>query len=188
MKRSLDLIIALGAVIVTLPLLVATAVAILWESGRPVLFVQERVGRYGRIFRMFKFRSMVTNASSVGPHFTVPGDARVTGVGRIIRRLSIDELPQLLNVLRGDMSLIGPRPLLPIQAEQFTEEQWEFRNSVRPGLTGLAQATVRSLGTRAERIALDLQYVREAHGLKGLWLDAKIAGQTLVRLSGKGSN
>ncbi|MDB5942474.1 MAG: sugar transferase [Ramlibacter sp.] len=184
MKRAMDLVLSLAALLLLSPLMLATAAAVALESGRPVLFVQPRVGRCGREFGMFKFRSMVKNAAAIGPHYTGSNDARVTRVGRFIRRTSLDELPQLINVLRGDMSLVGPRPDLPAQRCDYSEADWRERCSVRPGITGLAQARLRSQATPAQRLALDLQYVREC----GLALDLRILGWTLARLGGRGSN
>ena len=109
---------------------------------------------------------------------------RITRVGRFLRRSSIDELPQIINVLAGDMSLVGPRPDVPAQRELYSAADWAQRCSVRPGITGLAQAIIRSEGTPQERLALDLRYTREA----GVWLDIKIMFWTLGRLGGKGSN
>lgn len=178
MKRALDLLLSLLALLLLSPLMLAAALAIRLESGRPVLFVQRRVGRGGREFGMFKFRSMVKGAASVGPHYTSACDPRVTRVGRLLRLTSIDELPQLVNVLVGDMSLVGPRPNLPLQRDLYRAEEWELRCTVRPGLTGLAQALLRSAGSVEECLALDLRYVREA----SLWLDLKIMLWTLRTL------
>ncbi|WP_296354646.1 sugar transferase [Ramlibacter sp.] len=180
----MDLLVALAAILVLSPLLLATAAAVLLESGRPVLFRQVRIGRGGREFGMYKFRSMVRNAAAVGPYFTAAGDPRITRVGRFIRRTSIDELPQLFNVLRGDMSLVGPRPDVPAQRALYTEAEWALRCSVRPGITGLAQALLRSAATEQQRRELDLRYARE-HTLR---LDMKIVGWTFGRLGGRGSN
>lgn len=166
------------------PLLLLAAVCIAWESGFPVLFRQTRLGLLGREFGMFKFRSMVKNAAAIGPYFTADNDPRITRVGRFIRRTSIDELPQLINVLAGDMSLVGPRPDVPAQRGLYTDADWAQRCSVRPGITGLAQALLRSEGSEAQRLALDLRYSREA----SLWLDLKILWWTLGRLSGRGAN
>lgn len=188
MKRLMDIVLSLAALLVLSPLLLAVALAILAHDGAPVLFRQKRVGQGGREFGMLKFRSMVNNAASIGPYFTSANDPRITPVGRFIRRTSLDELPQLINVLLGDMSLVGPRPDVPQQRAQYTEPEWQARCSVRPGVTGLAQALMRSEGTQAQRCALDLRYARDAHGLRGLWLDIKIMVWTLKRLSGRGSN
>jgi lipopolysaccharide/colanic/teichoic acid biosynthesis glycosyltransferase len=184
MKRALDVALAALALVLLCPFMAAAALAILAESGRPVLFRQARVGRGGRSFEMYKFRSMVVDASARGAYFTSAHDSRITPVGRILRRTSIDELPQLINVLKGDMSLVGPRPDLPVQRSLYTETQWAERCSVRPGITGLAQALRRSEATQAERLSLDLRYVRE----HSLWLDLRILGWTLARLAGRGSN
>lgn len=184
MKRLLDLVIALSALLVLAPVWLLAALAIALESGGPVLFQQTRLGLKGREFNMLKFRSMRQNAAASGPYFTAANDARITRVGRFIRRTSIDELPQLFNVLRGDMSLVGPRPDVPVQRGLYSDADWAQRCSVRPGITGLAQALLRSEATEAQRLALDLRYTREA----SVWFDLKILGLTVARLSGKGSN
>ncbi len=184
MKRGIDIALSLAALVLLSPLLAAATLAILLEDGRPVLFRQTRVGQGGREFGMFKFRSMVRHAASIGPWHTADGDPRITRVGRFIRRTSVDELPQLLNVLRGEMSLVGPRPDVPAQQALYRPADWAERCSVRPGVTGLAQALLRSQATEAQRLELDLRYVREA----SLWLDLRIIGWTVARLGGKGSN
>ena len=184
MKRLIDIAVALVALLVLAPLLLLVAVAIALESGRPVLFQQTRLGLNGRAFNMLKFRSMRQDAAATGPYFTAANDTRITRVGRFIRRTSMDELPQLINVLRGDMSLVGPRPDVPAQRSSYSDADWAQRCSVRPGITGLAQALLRSEATEAQRLALDLSYTREA----SVWVDLKIMGLTVARLSGKGSN
>jgi len=133
---------------------------------------------------MLKFRSMVRNAAALGSHQTAADDPRVTRVGRFIRRTSIDELPQLLNVLVGDMSLVGPRPDVPVQRSLYTDEQWTLRCSVRPGITGLAQALLRSAATPEQRLELDLRYARQ----RDLWLDLKIMAWTVKLLGGAKGN
>jgi len=184
MKRVFDVVFAAGALALLCPVMAVAAVAILVETGPPVLFRQVRVGQGGRAFEMYKFRSMVAGAAAAGPYFTLRHDRRVTHVGRFLRRTSIDELPQLVNVLKGDMSLVGPRPDLPVQRSLYTDAQWAERCSVRPGITGLAQALRRSEASETERLLLDLRYVRE----RSLWLDLRILGWTLARLTGRGSN
>jgi lipopolysaccharide/colanic/teichoic acid biosynthesis glycosyltransferase len=184
MKRAVDLAFAALALVLLSPLLGAVALAVALEGGRPVLFRQVRVGRGGREFGLYKFRSMVRDAAQRGSYQTTASDPRITRVGRFIRRTSLDELPQLVNVLRGEMSLIGPRPDVPAQRALYTPEDWALRCSVRPGITGLAQALLRSEATPAQRLALDLQYVRE-HGLA---MDLRICLLTVKRLAGKGSN
>lgn len=183
-KRLFDLVTGGAALLLLSPLLLATALAVALESGRPVLFRQTRVGLHGRPFGMFKFRSMVKNAASLGPYYTSSDDPRITRVGRFIRRTSLDELPQLFNVLKGDMSLVGPRPDVPAQQNLYSEADWAQRCSVRPGITGLAQALYRSDSTEAQRLEADLRYTREA----SLWLDLRICWWTLRRLRGQGAN
>ena len=184
MKRCVDVLLSLLALTLLSPVLLLTMLAIAWESGRPIFFKHQRVGLGEQAFGMFKFRSMVKNAASIGPYHTADNDPRVTRVGRFIRKTSIDELPQLLNVLRGEMSLVGPRPYVQVQSKDYSAQDCALRHSIPPGITGLAQATVRSQGTLEQSLALDLQYVRE----HGLWMDAKIMMMTLARITGKGSN
>lgn len=184
MKRLIDIALSLAAVGLLLPVFLLVALAIWVDDGRPIFFRQLRVGKGDREFGMFKFRSMVKNAAVVGPYYTSADDSRITRTGRFIRRTSIDELPQLLNVLMGDMSLVGPRPDVPAQRAHYNKADWSLRCSVRPGVTGLAQARLRSAATPQERLDLDLRYVRE----HSLGMDIKIMALTLGRLSGKGSN
>jgi lipopolysaccharide/colanic/teichoic acid biosynthesis glycosyltransferase len=184
MKRLMDFSLSLLALLVLAPVLLGTALAVVLESGFPALFRQTRVGLQGREFGMYKFRSMVKNAAALGPYFTSANDPRITRVGRFIRRTSLDELPQLINVLLGDMSLVGPRPDVPAQRSLYSAADWNQRCSVRPGITGLAQAMYRSDSTEAQRLEADLRYTRE----KSLWLDIKICWWTLRRLSGRGAN
>jgi lipopolysaccharide/colanic/teichoic acid biosynthesis glycosyltransferase len=183
-KRIFDVLLSLLALTLLSPVLVAAAIAIVAESGPPVFFRQVRVGLHGREFGMVKFRSMVPDAAARGPYHTLTDDPRITRVGAFLRRSSIDELPQLLNVLKGDMSLVGPRPDVPLQRALYTEADWAARCSVKPGITGLAQALIRSGGVAGQRLALDLQYVRE----QNFWLDLKILWLTLGRLRGKDAN
>jgi lipopolysaccharide/colanic/teichoic acid biosynthesis glycosyltransferase len=184
MKRLMDITLSLLALLLLSPLLLLAAMAVALESGLPVVFVQRRVGLGGREFGMYKFRSMVKDAAAIGPYFTDTDDPRITRVGRVLRRTSIDELPQLLNVLKGDMSLVGPRPDVPEQRKLYSDEDWALRCSVRPGITGWSQAVFRSGGSQELRLGLDLRYVRE----HSVWLDLRILAMTLKRLSGKGSN
>ena len=184
MKRGMDIVLSIAALLVLAPVLLGAAIAIALETGFPVLFRQTRLGLNGREFSMYKFRSMVKNASQVGPYFTTDNDPRITRVGRFIRRTSLDELPQLINVLTGDMSLVGPRPDVPAQQSLYTPADWAQRCSVRPGITGLAQALYRSTSTEAQRLEADLRYAREA----SLWLDLKICWWTVRRLGGQGAN
>src|SRR5438128_2132776 len=160
MHRMLD--IALGGVglAVSSPFLALAAVAVKVEDGGPVLYRQSRVGKGGVDFELLKLRTMVVGAEKLGAGYAVDkGDARITRTGRLLRRLSIDELPQLWNVVRGDMSVIGPRPTLRYQVEQYDERQ-RRRLEVKPGITGWAQIHGRASLPWAERIELDLWYVR----------------------------
>lgn len=167
-----------------MPLLLITGALIRLQDGGPSLFGQQRVGKKGRVFRMWKFRSMVINAESLGGFSTADHDPRITPVGRFIRRTSLDELPQLLNVLVGDMSIVGPRPDVPAQRGLYTEEQWIVRHSVRPGITGLAQSTMRSDATTEQRKEMDLAYAKNV----SLALDARIILMTIKQVIFKGGN
>ena len=159
MNRAADVAIAGVGLAVTGPILGLAAVATKLDGGGPVLYRQTRVGKDGKDFEVLKVRSMVVGAERLGTGYAVDhGDARITRVGRILRRTSIDELPQLWNVLRGDMSVIGPRPTLRYQVEQYDEHQ-RRRLEVRPGLTGWAQIHGRASLPWAERIELDVWYV-----------------------------
>lgn len=184
MKRSFDFITALFVLIVTAPMLFIIAVLIKIESRGPIVFRQPRVGREGVEFCIFKFRSMVNGADKKGPHYTASDDNRITKVGRFIRKTSIDELPQLFNVLQGNMSLVGPRPNVIAQKGEYTENEWCKRNSVRPGITGLAQATLRSEATPEERTALDLEYVDKSSFV----FDLQIMLMTVKQIVSKGGN
>lgn len=136
-KRLLDLLLAAAGLTVTMPLFLVVAIVILCTSGRPVLFSQDRVGLQGRPFRVFKFRTMVRNADRMGGSVSTVTDARITRVGRILRRTKIDEIPQLLNVLKGDMSFVGPRPDVPEIIAGYTESMLRIL-TVRPGITSIA--------------------------------------------------
>ena len=169
LKHGLDVLAAAAGLVLLAPLLLLTAVLILLTMGRPVLFVQRRGGLHGRSFRMFKFRTMVPGAEGrrdqmlaenemSGPVFKVADDPRVTGLGRLLRKTSIDELPQLLNVLRGEMSLVGPRPL-PVKEQQEITGWRRRRLSMKPGITGLWQVSGRNTVDFEDWMKLDLQYV-----------------------------
>jgi lipopolysaccharide/colanic/teichoic acid biosynthesis glycosyltransferase len=159
MNRAADIALAGVGLVLTSPLLAAAAIAIKLEDRGPVLFRQRRVGEGGEDFELLKLRSMVVDAERHGAGFAVDrGDARITRVGRFLRRTSIDELPQLWNIVRGDMSVIGPRPTLRYQVDRYTERQ-RRRLDVRPGLTGWAQIHGRATLPWEERIELDVWYV-----------------------------
>jgi lipopolysaccharide/colanic/teichoic acid biosynthesis glycosyltransferase len=168
-KRALDVAVGSGVLLVLVPLLVACVIAVRLDSRGPAVFRQPRVGRDGRLFTIFKLRTMVADAEARraelldrnemdGPLFKIAADPRITRVGRILRKLSIDELPQLVNVLRGDMSLVGPRPALPREAETWAPELHE-RLRVRPGITGLWQVSGRSDSSFEDYVRYDLEYV-----------------------------
>ena len=160
MNRAADVALAGSALVLASPLLALAAVAVKLEDGGPVLYRQTRVGRDGADFELLKLRTMVVGAEKMGAGLSVNrGDSRITRAGRVLRRLSADELPQLWNVVRGDMSVIGPRPTLRYQVERYDERQ-RHRLDVKPGITGWAQIHGRATLPWAERIELDLWYVR----------------------------
>jgi lipopolysaccharide/colanic/teichoic acid biosynthesis glycosyltransferase len=179
----LDLVIAIPASIVAAPLIALAAVAIRLESPGHPIYRQRRVGRDGRPFEIYKLRTMVRGAEFTGAGLAIQeGDDRITRVGQILRRYSLDELPNLWNVLRGDMSIVGPRPTLTVQVEQYTERQ-RGRLAVKPGLTGWAQVHGRASLPWTERIELDLWYVEH----RSLALDLKIIARTIgMVLTGQG--
>ena len=159
MNRALDIVIAGSALVVTSPALAVAALAVKLSDGGPVLYRQARVGRDGADFELLKLRTMVVGAERQGAGFAVNrGDPRITPAGRVLRRLSLDELPQLWNVVRGEMSIIGPRPTLRYQVDQYDERQ-RRRLEVKPGITGWAQIHGRASLPWPERIELDLWYV-----------------------------
>ena len=174
MNRALDVAGASLGLALASPVLAAAALAIKLEDGGPVLYRQRRVGYEGCDFDLLKLRTMVVGAETMGAGWAVDrGDPRITRVGRVLRRLSLDELPQLWNVVRGDMSLIGPRPTLRYQVDQYTPRQ-RRRLEIRPGLTGWAQVNGRTKLPWDERIELDLWYVEN----RSPWLDVKILART----------
>jgi exopolysaccharide biosynthesis polyprenyl glycosylphosphotransferase len=185
LKRLLDVALACFGLIALLPVWLAIVIAIRRDSSGPAIFVQERVGQHGRRFRFYKFRSMYVDAEERldevlthneidGPVFKIRNDPRVTGVGAFLRRTSLDELPQLVNVLRGDMSLVGPRPPLPREVEQYRPSD-AVRLTVKPGLTCLWQISGRSNVSFEQWMEYDRQYVRNL----SLWLDLSILIRTV---------
>ncbi len=168
------MVVAAAGLVVASPALALAALGIKLEDRGPVLFRQRRVGRGGEEFELLKLRTMVVGAERQGAGWAVDrGDPRITRVGRVLRRLSIDELPQLWNVVRGEMSLVGPRPTLAYQVERYTPRQ-RRRLEVAPGLTGWAQVNGRASLPWADRIELDVWYVEH----RSLWLDLKILART----------
>ena len=180
MNRAADVALGGLGLLLASPILAATAVAVKLEDGGPVLFRQTRVGKDGEDFELLKLRSMVVDAERQGAGYAIDrGDSRITRVGRFLRRTSIDELPQLWNVVRGDMSIIGPRPTLRYQVDRYTERQ-RRRLEVRPGLTGWAQIHGRATLPWEERIELDVWYVEHRSPL----VDLKILLRTPLALFG----
>jgi lipopolysaccharide/colanic/teichoic acid biosynthesis glycosyltransferase len=179
-NRVADVAIAGSALLLTAPVLAIAALAVKLEDGGPVLYRQTRVGRDGADFELLKLRTMVVGAETVGAGLSVNrGDPRITRVGRLLRKLSLDELPQLWNVVRGEMSVIGPRPTLRYQVEQYDERQRQ-RLDVKPGITGWAQVNGRAELPWADRIELDVWYVEH----RSPRLDLRILARTPRALFG----
>jgi exopolysaccharide biosynthesis polyprenyl glycosylphosphotransferase len=193
-KRAFDLVVGGVALLFALPIMAVTAAAIRLDSRGPALFVQTRVGRWGEPFPLYKFRSMYVDAEArraelearneaSGPVFKIRDDPRVTRVGRLIRKLSIDELPQLFNVMLGSMSLVGPRPPLPCEVAQYTPEH-RRRLDVKPGITCIWQVSGRSNIDFERWVMLDVQYIEE----ESLWLDIRLLLRTIPAvLFGRGA-
>ena len=180
LNRAVDVALAGAGLVVSAPFVALSALAVKLEDRGPVLYRQVRVGKDGVDFELLKLRTMIVDAEKVGAGFAVDkGDARITRVGRLLRRLSLDELPQLWNVVRGDMSLIGPRPTLRYQVERYDERQ-RRRLDVKPGLTGWAQIHGRATLSWPERIELDVWYVEHRSAL----VDLKILLRTPLSLFG----
>ena len=175
LKRAVDIALALPLVVLTAPVVALLAVAIRLESPGDPIYRQTRVGKDGRLFEIYKLRTMVHGAEFTGAGLAIAaGDSRITRLGNLLRRYSLDELPNLWNVLRGDMSIVGPRPTLKGQVDQYTERQ-RGRLAVKPGITGWAQINGRASLPWPERIELDLWYVEH----RSLALDMRILSRTL---------
>lgn len=173
-KRPLDVFLAILAIIILSPVLLITAILVRFKLGSPVLFTQERPGLDGKIFKLYKFRSMTDKKDRDGK--LLPDDERLTSFGRSLRSTSFDELPELFNIVKGDMAIIGPRPLLVEYLPYYTEEE-QHRHDVRPGLSGLAQVHGRNVISWEEKFAWDLRYVKKIT----FWGDVTIALQTVVK-------
>ncbi|MBD8110037.1 sugar transferase [Priestia megaterium] len=181
-KRLIDCLGALVGIIVISPILLCIILLIKFTSKGPIFFRQERLGKDGKVFRILKFRTMIVNAENTGTGLFVKteNDNRITKVGKILRTTSLDELPQLWNVVVGDMSLVGPRPPVPYHPYKYQEysDDQKKRFNMKPGMTGLTQATVRNSVSWDERIPIDVEYIEKFN----LWLDIKIIFRTLQKM------
>jgi len=179
-RRALDVAIAGPLSVLTAPVIAVLALLIRLESPGHPLYTQTRVGLHGQLFEIYKLRTMVRGAEFTGAGLAIQeGDDRITRIGAFLRRYSLDELPNLWNVLRGEMSIVGPRPTLAVQVEQYTDRQ-RGRLAVNPGLTGWAQVNGRASLPWPERIELDLWYVEH----RSLWLDLRILARTVRMVAG----
>ncbi len=189
-KRIIDIFGAIFGIIILSPIMIVVSILIKLESNGPIVFSQDRVGKNGRLFKMYKFRSMVQNAEELleklkdknemsGPMFKMKEDPRITRVGRFIRKTSIDELPQLFNVLKGEMSLVGPRPNLPREVERFTDFQRQ-KLLAKPGLTCYWQIMGRNNIDFEDWMKLDIKYIEE----RNIWIDIKLILKTFLLLFG----
>ena len=193
LKRALDILLSFFGFVVVSPVFLAIAILIKKQDGGPVFFRGVRVGRFGKPFRIFKFRTMVLNAEKLGGPSTADDDPRITRVGKFIRKFKLDELPQLINVLKGEMSIVGPRPEVQMYVDMFTEEEKAIL-SVRPGITDWASIWNPDEGAilagspdpektymekiRPEKIRLQLKYVKE----RSFWNDLKIIAETIITI------
>ena len=182
-KRALDITFSIVGTALTSPILLAVAAAVKLDSKGPVIFKQERLGKDGRVFEMYKFRSMCVGAEHMGTgQYSYKGDSRVTRVGKVIRATSLDELPQFINILKGDMSFIGPRPLIPEESHIRDLRREYGVYSVRPGVTGWAQVNGRDCLSDEEKASYDREYIER----RSLAFDTKIFFRTIkVVLTGK---
>ena len=174
-KRIIDIVLCIVAMVVLLPILIILAVIVYTRLGSPILFTQERVGKNGKIFKIIKFRTMINSKNESGELLT--DQERLTPIGMALRSTSLDELPELLNVIKGDMSLVGPRPLLVEYITKYNERQFK-RHDVFPGITGWAQINGRNSISWNEKFELDVWYVENW----SLWLDVKIFVMTLYKV------
>ena len=184
-KRIFDILASLLAIVILSPFLLMFSIILKLDSKGPILFKQKRLGKNGKIFTIYKFRTMVVNAENIGDGISIKSDKdpRITKVGGVYRKTSIDELPQLFNVLLGDMSLVGPRPPViytPYDGYENYPEWAKKRFEMRPGVTGLAQVKVRNSATWDERIKIDNEYIDRF----SLWLDIKILFMTVGKVFG----
>lgn len=161
-KRALDFTIALiGLIILAIPMIII-AVCIVIDSGWPIIFRQERVGKKQKVFTIYKFRTMINHAYEIGGIVNSANDSRITRIGAALRRTSLDELPQLINILKGDMAIIGPRPILPVEFEEFKdEEKYKTRHDVLPGLFCTVDIDYRASASRKMQMDMDIEYINE---------------------------
>lgn len=184
LKRFFDILICSVALIILMPLWIVVAIAIKCDSKGPVFFAQERRTKNGRVFKMYKFRSMVVNAENMGAGlFNYENDPRVTKTGRFLRNTSIDELPQLWNVIKGDLSIVGPRPCVKYELGDFEtlNKKYKKRFEVRAGITGLAQVKGRNENSWEEKVTYDNVYI-DQFKKQGIWLDIKIIVGTVAKV------
>ena len=174
-KRLIDIISSFLGLLILSPLLIIVALIIKIKLGSPIFFIQGRVGKYGKVFKMIKFRTMLDATDKWGNQ--LPDEERLTSFGKVLRSTSIDEFPELINVLKGDMSLVGPRPLLVEYIELYSDEQWK-RHDVRPGITGWAQVNGRNSLSWSQRFKLDIDYIENFN----IFLDFKILLITVLKV------
>jgi len=182
-KRLTDIIISLFTFLIFSPIIFLAVIAIKLETPGPALFLHERTGYRGRKFKLYKLRGMVSNALEIGPELTQKNDHRITKVGKILRRTSIDEIPNLINVLKGEMSIVGPRPEIISVTEKYIDEQKEVYN-FKPGITGISQVNGRQTLTPEERVNMEIAYYKN----ETFWSDLVIVVKTFfVVLNNKGN-
>jgi lipopolysaccharide/colanic/teichoic acid biosynthesis glycosyltransferase len=172
LKRLTDIFFSVLTLIISAPLLLIAIIAIKLDSKGPVFFKQNRAGLHGKLFRMIKLRGMVENASEIGPELTQVNDPRITRVGKILRRTSIDEIPQVLNVIKGEMSIVGPRPEIPTITAKYSEEQKKVFN-FKPGITGISQINGRQTLTPDKRVKMEIEYYSNATFLSDMAIALK---------------
>lgn len=177
-KRILDFLLALVAIIILSPVILITALLVRVKLGSPVIFCQKRPGKDEKIFSMYKFRSMTDEKDENGT--LLPDEVRLTGFGKKLRATSLDELPELFNILKGDMSIVGPRPLLVSYLERYSEEQ-KHRHDVRPGLTGLAQVNGRNAISWEDKFAYDVEYVKKVSFINDVKIIFMTVGSVVKR-------
>lgn len=174
-KRLIDIFVSLVGIILLSPIFLIIGILVYTKLGSPIFFIQERVGKDGKVFNMIKFRSMMNSTNKFGE--LLSDEERLTKFGKLLRATSLDEIPELINVLKGDMSLVGPRPLLVEYIPRYSKEQWR-RHEAKPGITGLAQVSGRNNLSWEDRFVLDVDYI-DSHNL---FLDIKILFMTIMKV------